>query len=106
MQKLPVINIAYKEKCFPVFTDVHGSVNLPDSGGKAELVDGTNVQLKPLHRKVPLTWKNSRVTNSKRATSTAELMESPQQTQLHRAVIWVLCCVLCQEIQPRHAEKP
>lgn len=74
MQKLPVINVAYKEKCFPVFTDVHGSINLPDSGGKAELMDGTNVQPKPLHCQVPLAWKNRVV------SQTANVPQAPQNS--------------------------
>lgn len=78
MQKLPVINIAYKEKCFPVFTNVHGSINLPDSGGKAELMDGTNVQLEPLHCQVLFTWKNRVV------SQTANVPQAPQNSRRAR----------------------
>lgn len=61
--KLPVINFSYEEDCFPIFTDMHGSVNLPDSGGEAVLVDGASMtfHLKLSNHPVLMTWKNTAV---------------------------------------------
>lgn len=54
---LPVINLSYEEDCFPIFTDMHGSVNLPDSGGEAILIDGASMtsHLKLLNHPVLMT---------------------------------------------------
>lgn len=64
---------------------MHGSVNLPDSGGEAVLIDGARMtfHLKLLNHPVLMTWKNTgRVTTfldtmkkQKHTTSTAKLNE-------------------------------
>lgn len=57
----PVINLSYKEDCFSIFTDMHGCVNLLDSGGESVLVDGASniFHLKLLNHPVLITWKNT-----------------------------------------------
>lgn len=59
----PVIKLSREENSFPIFPDMHGSVNLPDSGGEAVLVDGAGAtfRLKLLNHPVLMTWKNTAV---------------------------------------------
>lgn len=63
LKKLPVVKFSCEEDCFSIFTDIHGSVNLPDSRGEAVLVDGARAtfHLKLLNHPVLMTWKNTAV---------------------------------------------
>lgn len=61
---LPVIMLSHEENSFPIFTDMHGSINLLDPGGEAKLIDGARMTflLKLLNHPVLMTWKkHSRV---------------------------------------------
>lgn len=63
LKQLPVIKLSYEEDCFPIFTEMHGRVNLPDSGREAALIDGARMtfHLKLLNHPVLMTRKNTAV---------------------------------------------
>lgn len=60
-KKSPVIKFSCDKNHFQIFTDMLGSINLPDSGVEVELMDGarTTSQLKLLSRPVLMTRKNT-----------------------------------------------
>lgn len=113
---LPVINLSREEHGFSPFTDVHGSIDLPDSGGEAVLVDGagaTVLLLRLFNHPVLMTWRKHNpvtasfwdaVKNSNTPQSTARVHAGSATLRLHKAVICVQLCVLLL-IQLCHADE-
>lgn len=100
-KKLPVIKLSYEEHCFPVFADMHSSINPPDSGREAVLVNGASAtfHLKLFNHPVLMTWKNTAMSLDLGTLWKTETYHNPCQTQwawtatlmLHKAVICVFC---------------
>lgn len=88
----PVIKVANKEKRFSVFTDVYGSINLPDTRRQSKLVDGANVQTQSLQHQVPLTW-NKGVMSQARKQAT-KFTESCSNSALQGCNLGTVSCSL------------
>lgn len=112
-KKLPVIKLSYEEHCFPVFADMHSSINPPDSGREAVLVNGASAtfHLKLFNHPVLMTWKNTAMSLDLGTLWKTATYHNPCQTQ------WASCMncntyvaqgcnlrVLLLEIKPCHAD--
>lgn len=58
---IPVVNAATEEECFPIFTDVEGSIDLFDMRGEAIIMDEASVSLhrELLDRNVSMSWEKT-----------------------------------------------